>query len=108
MANWDLHETGAKNPGADLLREVGHGSTPSSTGDHRLAPEGITALDRSRVYLIGRVFTTDRPNVCWLSDITYIPTREGWLYLSSVRFCIPAMGMSTFERGADKRCHELI
>jgi transposase InsO family protein len=34
--------------------------------------------------LIGRVFTTDAPNVCWLSDITYIATREGWLYLAIV------------------------
>ena len=34
--------------------------------------------------LIGRVFTTGRPNACWLSDITYIPTREGWLYLAAV------------------------
>jgi len=34
--------------------------------------------------LIGRVFTTDKPNACWLSDITYIPTREGWLYLAAV------------------------
>jgi putative transposase len=34
--------------------------------------------------LIGRVFTTDGPNACWLSDITSIPTREGWLYLAAV------------------------
>ena len=34
--------------------------------------------------LIGRVFTADSPNACWLSDITYIPTREGWLYLAAV------------------------
>jgi transposase InsO family protein len=34
--------------------------------------------------LIGRVFTTDSPNACWLSDITYLPTREGWLYLAAV------------------------
>ena len=34
--------------------------------------------------LIGRVFTSDAPNACWLSDITYIPTREGWLYLATV------------------------
>ena len=26
----------------------------------------------------------ERPNVCWLSDITYIPTREGWLYLAAI------------------------
>jgi transposase InsO family protein len=30
------------------------------------------------------VFTAPRPNDCWLSDITYIPTREGWLYLAAV------------------------
>lgn len=34
--------------------------------------------------LVGRVFTADSPNACWLSDITYIPTREGWLYLAAV------------------------
>ena len=34
--------------------------------------------------LVGRVFTADGPNACWLSDITYIPTREGWLYLAAV------------------------
>jgi len=34
--------------------------------------------------LIGRRFTTKVPNACWLSDITYIPTREGWLYLATV------------------------
>lgn len=34
--------------------------------------------------MIGRVFTAERPNACWLSDITYIPTREGWLYLAAV------------------------
>ena len=34
--------------------------------------------------LINRVFKTDRPNACWLSDITYIPTHEGWLYLAAV------------------------
>jgi len=34
--------------------------------------------------LIGRVFTSAGPNACWLSDITYIPTREGWLYLAAV------------------------
>lgn len=34
--------------------------------------------------LIRRHFTVERPNACWLSDITYIPTREGWLYLAAV------------------------
>ena len=34
--------------------------------------------------LVGRVFQVDRANACWVSDITYIPTREGWLYLAGV------------------------
>ncbi len=34
--------------------------------------------------LLNRQFTIDRPNSVWLSDITYIWTSEGWLYLASV------------------------
>jgi transposase InsO family protein len=34
--------------------------------------------------LVNRRFTTNRPNKIWLSDITYIRTQEGWLYLSAV------------------------
>jgi putative transposase len=34
--------------------------------------------------LINRDFTSDHPNDLWLSDITYIPTRQGWLYLAAV------------------------
>ena len=29
-------------------------------------------------------FQTDKPNKVWLSDITYIRTQEGWLYLSVI------------------------
>ncbi len=31
-----------------------------------------------------RDFTAQQPNVKWVTDITYIPTREGWLYLAVV------------------------
>jgi putative transposase len=34
--------------------------------------------------LLDRVFQADRPNACRLSDITFIPTREGWLYLAAI------------------------
>jgi putative transposase len=34
--------------------------------------------------LVKRRFKVRRPNSCWLSDVTYIPTREGWLYLAAV------------------------
>jgi transposase InsO family protein len=32
--------------------------------------------------LLQRQFTVTAPNRWWVSDITYIPTREGWLYLA--------------------------
>jgi len=34
--------------------------------------------------LVGRRFTAARPNELWLADITYLPTREGWLFLALV------------------------
>ena len=34
--------------------------------------------------LIQRCFQTERPNMVWVSDITYIKTMEGWLYLAVV------------------------
>lgn len=34
--------------------------------------------------LLQQDFTTDGPNRVWLSDITYIDTDEGWLYLTTV------------------------
>ena len=33
---------------------------------------------------VRRRFKVKHSNACWLSDITYIPTREGWLYLAAV------------------------
>jgi len=33
--------------------------------------------------LLKRNFTATKPNQVWVSDITYIPTMEGWLYLST-------------------------
>ena len=32
--------------------------------------------------LLGQGFQAPAPNQVWLSDITYIPTEEGWLYLA--------------------------
>ena len=34
--------------------------------------------------LLDRQFDAQRPNERWAGDITYIPTREGWLYLAAV------------------------
>lgn len=34
--------------------------------------------------VLGREFTARAPNQKWASDITYVPTRRGWLYLAVV------------------------
>jgi len=34
--------------------------------------------------LLNREFTAQKPNEKWVTDITYIPTGEGWLYLAGV------------------------
>lgn len=34
--------------------------------------------------LLDRQFDPATPNEAWVADITYIPTREGWLYLAAV------------------------
>lgn len=34
--------------------------------------------------VLGRQFSIDNPTPTWVSDITYLPTKEGWLYLAVV------------------------
>lgn len=34
--------------------------------------------------VLDRKFAVERPNKAWAADITYIPTKEGWLYLAAV------------------------
>jgi putative transposase len=34
--------------------------------------------------LLARDFTVDAPNRAWVADITYLPTKTGWLYLAVV------------------------
>jgi len=37
-----------------------------------------------RANILRRAFTATRPNEKWAADITYVPTRQGWLYLAVV------------------------
>ena len=47
--------------------------TTDSTHQHPVAPN-----------LLDRRFTTDAPDKVWVTDITYIWTDEGWLYLAAI------------------------
>jgi putative transposase len=47
----------------------------TTDSDHHL-PVAPNRLDRN--------FSTDKPDQVYVGDITYIPTREGWLYLAVV------------------------
>jgi transposase InsO family protein len=35
--------------------------------------------------LLNQTFSPTRPNEAWVSDITYVPTDEGWLYLAGLK-----------------------
>ena len=50
--------------------------------------------------LLDRQFTATAANQAWVSDITYIPTWEGWLYLATVQdlFSRKIVGWSMNER----------
>lgn len=82
---------------ARLMREMGlqtkgrrrFKTTTRRDETHRRAPN-VLAGD----------FSARQPNEKWLSDITYIPTREGWLYLAGIQdvFSRRIVGWSMSER----------
>ena len=67
---------------ARLMREEGlRGKTkgrfrPRTTDSQHAHPVADNLLDRQ--------FAVDSPVPAWVGDITYISTREGWLYLATV------------------------
>jgi transposase InsO family protein len=71
----------SENTVAELMREHGiRAKAPrrfvrTTDSSHRL-PVAANVLDRD--------FEPEEPNEKWCADITYVPTREGWLYLAVV------------------------
>ena len=59
--------------GISVVRTRKHKVTTDSNHKFNIAPN-----------LLNRDFTADRPNQKWVVDISYIWTREGWLYLAVV------------------------
>ena len=55
----------------------------------RIKRKFVVTTDSNHIFkiaanILGRNFKTDRPNHKWAADITYIPTKPGWLYLAVV------------------------
>jgi len=57
-----------------LRAQIGYGSKPR----HRGGPVGVVAN------VLDREFAPEAPNKVWVTDITYIRTYEGWLFLAVV------------------------
>jgi len=66
-------------------RQADAQSADCAEGDPALpGNDGLAQYQGDLSNLVRRCFEAERPNACWLSDVTYIPTREGWLYLAAV------------------------
>jgi len=96
----DLHDAGqscGKHRVARLMRIMGLRS--HSGYGRRPAPRG-TRPSVVAPNVLQRQFQTDAPNQVWVTDITYIRTREGWLYLATVLdlFSRKIVGWSMSER----------
>ena len=69
------------NTVAKLMR--GHGIQAKSARKFRCTTDSNHDLPIAD-NLLDRQFDPTGPNEVWATDITYIPTREGWLYLAAV------------------------
>ena len=60
--------------------------------------------------LVQQEFTASRPNELWLSDITYIRSREGWLYLAAILdvYSRKIVGWAIQHRQDEKLIHEVL
>jgi putative transposase len=66
---------------AEVMREAGIAAKTKrkfrqTTDSNHTLPVAENVLDRD--------FNPEKPNTSWVADVTYIPTREGWLYLAVV------------------------
>ena len=69
------------NTVAQLMRH--HGIAAKTARKFRCTTDSNHDLPTAE-NLLDRQFEPESPNEAWTADITYIPTREGWLYLAAV------------------------
>jgi len=71
----------SENTVAKLMRD--HGLRAASSQKFRVTTDSNHSLPVAE-NVLDREFVQESPNRVWLADITYIWTREGWLYLACV------------------------
>jgi putative transposase len=56
--------------------------------------------------IVNRDFAPDRPDTVWVTDITYLATDEGWLYLAAIVDCYSraVVGWATAAHMRDELC----
>jgi transposase InsO family protein len=70
-----------KNRVARLMRQAGIHPTYVHHGVRTTRSDSRLPVAPNR---LGRNFSAQCPNQKWVSDLTYIPTRQGWLFLAAV------------------------
>jgi len=88
---------------ARLMRQAGiSGLIPKKRGRTTIRVPGVRVADD----LVKRQFKPVEPNILWFTDITYLRTWEGWLYLAAVQdaFSRRIVGWQM----ADHMRHELV
>lgn len=113
-----------ENTVARVMREAGIAAKTKrkfrqTTDSNHPLPVAENVLDRT--------FDPDEPNASWVADVTYIPTREGWLYLAAVvdlfsrmvvgwsmaatmtsRLVVDALEMAVVRRLKGSSCSDLV
>jgi len=71
----------SRNRVARLMRKYGYAARTRKR--YRVTTNSAHAFKKAP-NLVDQGFQIGRPNGIWCSDITYIPTKDGWLYLSVI------------------------
>lgn len=73
--------------------KIGRFRTERIMAENNIVPKTVTKFKATTISnhnypvspnLLNRNFNVDAPCVVWVTDITYVATREGWLYLAAV------------------------
>ena len=82
LAKHEELESACRNTVARAMQDLGLKSrvpkafTPTTTKSDPTKRPALNVLDRD--------FSAERPNQKWVTDITYLPTLQGWVYLATV------------------------